>query len=27
MVQFDVGEFVEAYRRERDFDDEFDRPA
>jgi hypothetical protein len=27
MVQFDVGEFVEAYRRERDFDDEFDPPA
>jgi hypothetical protein len=27
MLQFDVSEFVEAYRAERDFDDEFDRPA
>jgi hypothetical protein len=27
MLQFDVGEFVEAYRAERDFEDEFDTPA
>ena len=25
MLEFDVGEFVEAYREQRDFDDEFDR--
>ncbi|PSP97148.1 hypothetical protein BRC89_12130 [Halobacteriales archaeon QS_4_70_19] len=27
MLQFDVGEFVDAYRDERDFEDEFDTPA
>jgi len=27
MLQFDVAEFVEAYRGERDFEDEFDTPA
>jgi hypothetical protein len=27
MLQFDVSEFVEAYRAERDFEDEFDQPA
>ncbi|WP_254823621.1 DUF5815 family protein [Haloglomus halophilum] len=27
MLQFDVAEFVEAYRAERDFEDEFDQPA
>lgn len=27
MLQFDVAEFVEAYRAERDFEDEFDTPA
>jgi hypothetical protein len=27
MLQFDVSEFVEAYRAERDFEDEFDTPA
>ena len=27
MLDFDVGEFVEAYRARRDFSDEFDRPA
>jgi len=27
MLDFDVGEFVETYRAERDFDDEFDGPT
>ncbi|MFC6835016.1 DUF5815 family protein [Halomarina ordinaria] len=27
MLEFDVGAFVEQYRAQRDFDDEFDRPA
>jgi len=27
MLQFDVGAFVDAYRAERDFEDEFDTPA
>jgi hypothetical protein len=27
MLQFDVDEFVDAYRDERDFEDEFDTPA
>lgn len=27
LERFDVAEFVEAYRRERDFDSEFDTPA
>ncbi len=27
MLQFDVEEFVDQYRAQRDFDDEFDRPA
>lgn len=27
MLEFDVSEFVEAYRAERDFEDEFDTPA
>jgi len=27
MLEFDVGEFVEAYRAERDFESEYDRPA
>jgi hypothetical protein len=27
MLNFDVGAFVEAYRREREFDSEFDAPA
>jgi hypothetical protein len=25
MLEFDVSEFVDAYRAERDFEDEFDR--
>lgn len=27
MLEFDVGEFVEQYRAQRDFEGEFDRPA
>jgi hypothetical protein len=27
MLEFDVGEFVEVYRAQRDFEDEHDRPA
>jgi hypothetical protein len=27
MLEFDIEEFVTAYRAQRDFDDEFDRPA
>ncbi|WP_336364265.1 DUF5815 family protein [Halalkalicoccus salilacus] len=27
MIEFDVDEFVEAYRADRDFESEFDRPA
>lgn len=26
MLSFDIGEFVEIYRRQRDFEDEFDQP-